>query len=1335
MRISLKRILTAMLSALCIATIFFSSLSIGSSTQVAAASTSAATMTGDYVNLRSGAGTNYSIIGSLSSGELVTVLDDSNPDWVKVQTSSGAIGYCSKEFVKTLSSDNEAEELVGTLTGNYVNLRAGAGTGHAVIGMLYLNDEVTVLDDSDANWAKIRTKDGQEGYCSKEYLHIAKKGETAQETAVTTDALNLRSGAGTDYHVKTVLSKGTTVTVLDNSDANWAKVRTADGTEGYCSKAYLDIAGSSAQAPSAPTQQPEQNESASNTTELQAVLTGSDVNLRSGAGTGYSVIGSLYLGQRVTVIDNSDANCAKIRTESGQEGYCTKEFLQISNGSNSNAEEEVSIGKAITTDYLNLRSGTGLNHNVLTVLAKGAVVDVIDNSDGTWVKVKTNDGTVGYCSKDYLQMEVAPTTVTLSETERTVTAGESFEFTATISDESLPTAVSTNAGAVQVTYLRQEGNTHIYQIQALQAGNAEIRISANGACASLQVTVNAAQQEVQGQQATVNADYLNIRSGKGTDTSIIGGLTQGSVVTILDNSDANWVKIRTTGGIEGYVAREYLTGAETPSEPTTPETPSEPTTATVNADVLNVRSGKGTDTSIIGTLLNGETVTVLDNSDAGWVKIRTASGLEGYVAREYLTGAETPSEPTTPETPSETTTATVNADVLNVRSGKGTDTSIIGTLQNRETVTVLDNSDATWVKIKTSSGLEGYVHRDYLNIGSSAPETPSEPTTATVNADVLNVRSGKGTDTSIVGTIRNGETVTVLDDSDATWVKIKTSSGLEGYVHRDYLNFGSNTGGGSSTAKYAQVTADVLNVRSGMGTEYSKIGSVSYGEIVEVLDDSNAGWAKIKTSSGLEGYVSKDYLGEVGENNVSNSVTIPAGKTYYAASSSGYWYSSNNSVATASNGYITAVAPGTCTITGSNGITYSITVTEGEAVRTAYASPNIAAVGESVEMVAVTDTTRDSVQFRIRQSDGTTKTVNAYNYTTEYCNGTTTRVWRASTTFSSAGTHQIEVYSTKNGVMSSTGYTTDAYTVWSTGANESSSETRRISDEMINLIASWEGYSSTVYPDNLAGGIPTIGYGQTFGTGVQFYNNMSKTEAWSLLVKSINAGSYTSEVNRFLQNNGIKATQSQFDALVSFSYNIGSGYWNNSASQMDLREIMLNAVVPPTIAAGTSLPASVTFQGARLYNSPSKSASVLRAINNGTSVQVLEASYDSSTKSGWYKVQLSDGTVGYMCSGYVRFASSVNVTHDLNYVDAHAFGSEMLLWHHAGGNCYAGLVYRRMGEAKVFSYGDYASATPGNYEYQRNTYGYDIPDCIRGNGWIKQQRIYIKKQYLQHEKT
>ena len=59
------------------------------------------------------------------------------------------------------------------------------------------------------------------------------------------------------------------------------------------------------------------------------------------------MIGSLYLGQRATVIDNSDANWAKIRTESGQEGYCTKGILQISDGSGSNAGEEVSIERQL----------------------------------------------------------------------------------------------------------------------------------------------------------------------------------------------------------------------------------------------------------------------------------------------------------------------------------------------------------------------------------------------------------------------------------------------------------------------------------------------------------------------------------------------------------------------------------------------------------------------------------------------------------------------------------------------------------------------------------------------------------------------------------------------------------------------------------------------------------------------------------------------------------------------------------------------------------------------------------------------------------------------------
>ena len=179
-----------------------------------------------------------------------------------------------------------------------------------------------------------------------------------------------------------------------------------------------------------------------------------------------------------------------------------------------------------------------------------------------------------------------------------------------------------------------------------------------------------------------------------------------------------------------------------------------------------------------------------------------------------------------------------------------------------------------------------------------------------------------------------------------------------------------------------------------------------------------------------------------------------------------------------------------------------------------------------------------------------------------------TRVWKANITFSKAGTYPVKVYSYKNGTKSSTAFSTSAYVVSTQDETTTSVEQRRISDKMLEIIGKWEGYSAAVYPDTLANNIPTIGYGHTFSAGAQFYNNLTKTEAWSLLCNTINNKSYTSEVNKFIVNNKIKTNQQQFDAMVSFSYNIGAGYWNNPSAAFDMRTVMLNAVVPPAIPSG-----------------------------------------------------------------------------------------------------------------------------------------------------------------------
>ena len=60
------------------------------------------------------------------------------------------------------------------------------------------------------------------------------------------------------------------------------------------------------------------------------------------------------------------------------------------------------------------------------------------------------------------------------------------------------------------------------------------------------------------------------------------------------------------------------------------------------------------------------------------------------------------------------------------------------------------------------------------------------------------------------------------------------------------------------------------------------------------------------------------------------------------------------------------VAPGTATITASAGgesATISVTVTEAAPVKSAYTDPNVVLAGESCNLVAITDSTREAVRF------------------------------------------------------------------------------------------------------------------------------------------------------------------------------------------------------------------------------------------------------------------------------------------------------------------------------------------------------------------------------------
>lgn len=108
---------------------------------------------------------------------------------------------------------------------------------------------------------------------------------------------------------------------------------------------------------------------------------------------------------------------------------------------------------------------------------------------------------------------------------------------------------------------------------------------------------------------------------------------------------------------------------------------------------------------------------------------------------------------------------------------------------------------------------------------------------------------------------------------------------------------------------------------------------------------------------------------------------------------------------------------------------------------------------------------------------------------------------------------------------------------------------RQVTQEGIDLIKYFEGFEEEVYLD--AVGLPTIGYGhlltkQELAEGT-FTNGISKIEAEYLLSKDVHFAERA--VLRLIR---VPLSNGQFDALVSFTFNLGSGSLQRSTLRRKL---------------------------------------------------------------------------------------------------------------------------------------------------------------------------------------
>lgn len=100
----------------------------------------------------------------------------------------------------------------------------------------------------------------------------------------------------------------------------------------------------------------------------------------------------------------------------------------------------------------------------------------------------------------------------------------------------------------------------------------------------------------------------------------------------------------------------------------------------------------------------------------------------------------------------------------------------------------------------------------------------------------------------------------------------------------------------------------------------------------------------------------------------------------------------------------------------------------------------------------------------------------------------------------------------------------------------------KISNNGLNLIKQFEGFSSTPYL--CPAKIPTIGYGSTYyedGTKVTLKDKPITEQRATELLEFVANKTFSENINKVVK---VPLSQNQFDALVSFAYNVGNKNFN-----------------------------------------------------------------------------------------------------------------------------------------------------------------------------------------------
>jgi len=367
----------------------------------------------DGIRVRAEPGLSGAIRGSVSTGDVVNQIGGpvsaDGYEWIQVsvQANRNLTGWAASEFFE------RAGGTAGWKPGNDVhvnsddvNLRSGPGLGNGAIASYdFGTNAVIVSGPTNADgyaWFQIDVSDGTRGWMASSFLSPGRSSSGSGWPAgtrvhVNDDNVNLRNNPGLGSTVIGTFDSGTNAGVIGGPQTadgfDWYNIGIG-GLQGWMAANFLSR-GEAGQVPG--------------WQSGSYVRTTSDLNLRTGPGTGYNVIDVYPTGEIATIISGPRAAEGYTWYEvemwsDSNVGWFAGEFLEGARFEPTGSRLEVVDGP------LNLRQSPTVDSPIVTTLPTGDVVVIRDASfvsDGgyTWanVYVERNPDLVGWVAREFTQ--------------------------------------------------------------------------------------------------------------------------------------------------------------------------------------------------------------------------------------------------------------------------------------------------------------------------------------------------------------------------------------------------------------------------------------------------------------------------------------------------------------------------------------------------------------------------------------------------------------------------------------------------------------------------------------------------------------------------------------------------------------------------------------------------------------------------------------------------------------------------------------------------------------------------------------------------------------------